>query len=108
MAPLEKHRILLYGRIGLSLALFIVSMVLATSAALTGTAQSHGLLVGAFLIGALVVLPRKTVPGTQEARQSASEEERELFERMRRWLTWTRMAYLGIVAFVFLGLPELL
>jgi ABC-type transport system involved in cytochrome bd biosynthesis fused ATPase/permease subunit len=108
VAPLEKHRILLYGRIGLSLALFIVSMVLAASAAITATSQSHGLLVGAFLIGAIVILPRKAVPSKEEARQSASDQERELFERMRRWLTWTRMAYLGIVAFVFLGLPELL
>lgn len=108
MEPLEKHRLFLYGRIGLSVALFIVSMVLASSAILTGNPTSHPFLVGGLLVGSIVVLPRQSVPRSEEARDDASDEELEHFRRIRKWLTWTRLVYLIVGIAVFFGLPELM
>lgn len=107
MDALEKHRLFLYGRVGLSLALFIVAMTLGASAALTQAAGPNAILIGAFLIGAIVVLPRRSVP-SGDAEEAASDEALDHFRKLRRWLTWTRLAYLLIAIGVLLGLPSLL
>ena len=89
------------------MALYVVSMVLGASDVLSGGASSP-FLVGGLLIGSIVILPRHSVPRNQETRQEASDEELEHFKNLRRWLTWTRFAYLAIAFGVLVGLPRLL
>lgn len=107
MDKLEKHRLILYGRIGTSITLYVVSMSLGASAALTEATETNAIIVGATLVGAILLLPRRTVP-SGEAGDEANDETLEHFRRIRRWLTWTRLAYLLVAIGVLVGLPYLL
>lgn len=107
MDPLERHRLILYGRIGLSIALFLVAMAIATAAVLSGDPRSNAILVAGSLIGSILLLPRKTRPKDEEARENAEADELEQFEKIRTWLTWTRGVYLVVAIAVLVGLPQL-
>jgi len=105
---LERHRLILYGRIGLSVALFVVAMGVGTAAALSGSSGSNALLVGGGLVASILLLPRRTRPRNDEAREQADQAELERFGRIQTWLTWTRGVYLVVALSVLVGLPRLL
>jgi len=106
--PLERHRLVLYGRIGLSIATFLVAMAVATAAVISGAPRSNAIAVAGCLIGSILVLPRKTRPRSEKARETAEADELERFEKIRTWLTWTRGVYLVVAIAVLVGLPRLL
>lgn len=107
MQALERHRLILYGRIGLSIALFVVAMGVGVAAVLSGSPRSNALLVGGGLVGSILLLPRRTRPRDEEAREQADHEELERFGRIETWLTWTRGVYLFVAIAVLVGLPRL-
>lgn len=107
MTPLQKHRAMLYGRIGASFVAFLSGTVLAASSAIADGIGTFPYLVGGLLIGSVVVLPRRAAPRSEEVREAADDEELEFYDRVRRWLTWTRLAYLAIGIFALVGLPRL-
>lgn len=108
LTELERHRLLLYGRTGVSIVLFVASMIVGASTVLTAGTGPLVWVVGGLLIGSIVVLPRTTVPGNEKAREQADDEQLDHFRQLRRWLTWTRLAYFAVAVAVLVGLPELM
>jgi len=108
LTKLERHRFFLYGRIGLSLVLYLAAMILGVTEMLTAASGAIVWVLGGLLIGSVVVLPRSPVPRDEETRREATDEELEHFKRVRTWLTWARLAYLAVAIGVLIGLPRLL
>lgn len=107
MQRIERHRLIVYGRIGLSVVLYAVSMGFGTAAILSGTPRAYAIVVIGCLVGSILLLPRRTAPSSDEAREQASEEELDRLETIQRWLLWIRGIYLLVAAAVLLGLPTL-
>lgn len=105
---IERHRFLLYGRIGSSVVLYLVSMGFGTAAILAGTPRAYAVVVIGCLVASIVALPRRTRPSSEEAREQASDAELERFQTIRSWLVWIRVLYLLLAGGVLFGLPMLL
>ena len=107
MEPLKKHRTTLYGRILASLLMFVAFLVLSLVGGVTGTlTASWDIPIIVLLVLSVVALPRQTRPRDDEARSEASADELEHFGRVRTWLMWLRILYLGLAAVALWVVPE--
>ncbi len=102
----QRERRLLYGRIITSVVLYALFIILSTSAVLTRSLQDQPLVLGGLLIGSALILPRHT-RRMAKSDEPAPTDEAQRRARIQRWLTWVRLAYLLMAAFVWFGLPAL-
>ena len=111
IAPhLARVERLIFVRIAIALVVFVAFAVLGTVAAVTHSVHERSPLLFGLLIGAILALPRRPVPGTLIARLPATDREAwtDRAARIQRWMSWTRALFFGCALIVFLVLPEAL
>ena len=100
----------LYGRIGVGVAIYVVFVVLHVSAALVGQLSERSVVLLVLLVVAIFALPRQVLrPGDVErVKARADGAWMERMRRVQRWLVWVRMGFFLVALFLFMVLPELL
>jgi cytochrome b561 len=94
----RRENRILYGRIAVSVVLYALFIIFSTSAVLTRSLSEKPFLLGGLLIGAVFLLPRN-------ARRA--KKDFETAKKLGKWLTFVRLGYFLIAAFLWFGLPEL-
>ena len=105
MSDKRRENLILYGRIGVSVVLYALFIIFSTSAVLTRSLAEKPFLLGGLLIGAVFLLPRSARRPVKD--DHASKDKVEQFNKIAKWLTWVRLAYFLVAAFLWFGLPEL-
>jgi hypothetical protein len=106
MKEASKKELKFYGRIGISVVLYALFMIFSVSAVLTGTLADQPFLIGGLLVGAVLLLPRRAPRPQKE--DDLTKEEVVRLNHVQKWLTWVRVGYFIMVAFLWFGLPELM
>lgn len=105
MSDKRREKQILYGRITLSVVLYTLFIIFSTSAVLTRSLAEKPFLLGGLLIGAVFILPRAARSFLKG--DTVTKEEAERAKKIQKWLTFVRLAYFLIAAFLWFGLPEL-
>ena len=105
MNSIKRRKLLFYGRILLAVTLFVLFAIFGTSAVLTHSVGEHPWLLSALLILSVVLLPRSARRPAED--EELSDEEMLRIRSVHKWLTWVRLAFFLVAAFIFLALPEL-
>ena len=104
MTAKEKHKYIVYGRVLGGVTSFSTFVILAVSAAFTHTLADKPFLLGIPLVLSVLLLPRHTVPRSDEI--ELADDEREHYQSMNRWLIWLRVAILAVALAIYFVLPE--
>lgn len=119
-----------YGRIVVSVVLYVIFMILSTMAVFSQAIHDQVLLLAGLLLAATFLLPRtprrpqsapeddqvepeppteqeEPEPPTEQAERDAGEEPHR-DEDIMRWLMWARISYFVIAVLLWFGLPALL
>lgn len=105
MSDKRRENLILYGRITVSVVLYALFIIFSTSAVLTRSLAEKPFLLGGLLIGAVFLLPRRARRSSKNGDMSQDEADR--LNGIQKWLTWVRLAYFLVAAFLWFGLPEL-
>lgn len=100
----QKERIF-YGRIAISVILYLSFAFLSVVAVLAGTLDEQPLLLGGLLIGSVLLLPRTPRRPTDD--ESQDDEQAARRATVQKWLVWVRAGYLVVALFLWFGLPEI-
>ncbi|MEM1347532.1 MAG: hypothetical protein AAGI01_03185 [Myxococcota bacterium] len=108
--PTANHERVLYARIIVSIALFSAFFILGCASVFTeamGRTTSLGLF--ALLIGSFVAMPREPIPrGWDPGDSKDTQHYIRKMNRVRTWLTMTRVVYFLLAVFTLFGLPKLI
>lgn len=105
MSDKRRENLVLYGRVTVSVVLYALFIIFSTSAVLTRSLAEKPFLLGGLLIGAVFILPRtaRAFPKSD----TVTKAEATQINKIQKWLTFVRLGYFLIAAFLWFGLPEL-